>query len=119
MSTKSTFDDMNKCELEQSDENETVIKKQKLSDEPQSDLVKVEEIIQTPEESNKSQIKKRKYALVIGYCGEGYFGLQRNPTDKLHRTIEDEIVDCLVKVNAIPQNHADEMFKVCFFSNLI
>ena len=29
-------------------------------------------------------------------------------------TIEDEIVNGLVKVNAIPQNHADEMFKVIF-----
>lgn len=29
-------------------------------------------------------------------------------------TIEDEIVDALVKVNAIPQGHADEMFKMSF-----
>ena len=36
----------------------------------------------------------------------------RNPTIKEFRTIEDEIVDGLVKINAIPQNHADEMFKV-------
>jgi len=115
MSTKSTFDDINKSDVHNINADETVIKKQKLSDESKTDLLKVEEVVQTPEESNKSQIKKRKYALVIGYCGEGYFGLQRNPTDKLHRTIEDEIVDCLVKVNAIPQNHADEMFKVNFF----
>lgn len=28
-----------------------------------------------PKDDNK--VKKRKYALLIGYCGEGYFGLQR------------------------------------------
>ena len=32
-------------------------------------------------------------------------------------TIEDEIVNGLVKVNAIPQNHANEMFKVIFIFN--
>lgn len=26
-------------------------------------------------EANK--VSKRKYALLVGYCGEGYFGLQR------------------------------------------
>jgi len=83
--------------------------------------------------SEENRIKKRKYALLIGYCGEGYFGLQRyfnfskkfkiflkpyfdkinrNPTNKEFRTIEDEIVDGLVKINSIPQNHADEMYKV-------
>ena len=29
------------------------------------------------EENNSSINKKRKYALLIGYCGEGYYGLQR------------------------------------------
>jgi hypothetical protein len=27
--------------------------------------------------SNESKVSKRKYALLIGYCGEGYYGLQR------------------------------------------
>ncbi len=36
----------------------------------------------------------------------------RNPTNKEFRTIEDEIVDGLVKINSIPQHHADEMYKV-------
>ena len=65
-------------------------------------------------ESKRPGIKKRKYALLVGYCGEGYFGLQRNSSIKNNqfRTIEDELVDGLVKLNAIPQQHADEMFKV-------
>jgi len=38
----------------------------------------------------------------------------RNAKQKTNqfRTIEDEIVDGLVKINAIPQSHADDMFKV-------
>lgn len=32
--------------------------------------------------------------------------------DNKFRTIEDEIVEGLIKVNAIPKSHADEMFKV-------
>lgn len=66
-----------------------------------------------------AKISKRKYALLIGYCGEGYYGLQRNckqTTEIKYRAIEDEIVEGLVKINAIPQDHADEMYKVNFNS---
>lgn len=35
-----------------------------------------------------------------------------NAKDKEHRTIEDELVEALVKVGAIPQAHADDMSKV-------
>ena len=66
-----------------------------------------------------AKISKRKYALLIGYCGEGYYGLQRNckqTTEIKYRAIEDEVVEGLVKINAIPQDHADEMYKVNFDS---
>ncbi len=45
-----------------------------------------------------------------------YFVGSRNPSLKNNqfRTIEDELVDGLVKLGAIPQNHADEMFKMSF-----
>lgn len=61
-------------------------------------------------------MKKRKYALLVGYSGEGYFGLQRNASLKNNqfRAIEDEIVEALIKVDAIPAGHADEMFKMSF-----
>lgn len=36
-----------------------------------------------------------------------------NVKDKIHRTIEDELVDAFVKVGAVPQAHADDMSKVC------
>lgn len=94
---------------------------------------------------SEPKLSKRKYALLIGYCGEGYFGLQRykknfksvlftrkqksnnililrnakQKTEIKYRTIEDEIVDGLVKINAIPQNHSDDMFKVIVFQTKI
>jgi hypothetical protein len=41
-----------------------------------------------------------------------------NAKDKVHRTIEDELVEAFVKVGAIPQAHADDMSKVGFFFSL-
>jgi len=41
-----------------------------------------------------------------------------NAKDKVHRTIEDELVEAFVKVGAIPQAHADDMSKVCFMGIL-
>lgn len=38
----------------------------------------------------------------------------RNAKDKVHRTIEDELVEAFIKVGAIPQAHADDMSKVGF-----
>ena len=38
--------------------------------------------------------------------------LSSNAKDKVHRTIEDELVEALVKVGAIQQEHADDMSKV-------
>lgn len=71
--------------------------------------------IKTEESEAKKNALKRKYALCVGYCGEGYYGLQRNATIKdKFRTIEDELVDALVKINSIPQAHADEMYKMSF-----
>ncbi|UJR30942.1 hypothetical protein I4U23_018454 [Adineta vaga] len=58
--------------------------------------------------------KKRKACVSFGYCGAGYFGLQRNAKDKIHRTIEDELVEAFVKVGAIPQAHCDDMSKMAF-----
>ncbi|CAF0738660.1 unnamed protein product [Didymodactylos carnosus] len=67
---------------------------------------------ETPKRTER--LKKRKVAVLFGYCGAGYFGLQRNTKDREHRTIEDEVVDAFVKVGAIPQEHADDMSKMAF-----
>ncbi|CAF1009472.1 unnamed protein product [Rotaria sordida] len=81
--------------------------------------VEVETSVTTQTTTTTTQIrprplKKRKVCVSFGYCGAGYFGLQRNAKDKVHRTIEDELVEALVKVDAIPQAHADDMSKMAF-----
>lgn len=56
------------------DENDEVaVKKQKLNDENQKNQTQPE----TQTNTDEQKIKKRKYALLIGYSGEGYYGLQR------------------------------------------
>ena len=50
----------------------TVKRAEDISVELNSDAKKLK-----TETSNEPKINKRKYALLIGYCGEGYFGLQR------------------------------------------
>lgn len=52
-------------------ENNPVAKKQKL------DEKEVSTSTTNAADETKSTLKKRKYALLLGYCGEGYFGLQR------------------------------------------
>jgi hypothetical protein len=86
--------------------------------------------------------KKRKACVSFGYCGMFKYSIRiisifsfrcwilwsstvkndfifsmelfvfRNAKDKVHRTIEDELVEAFVKVGAIPQAHADDMSKV-------
>lgn len=56
---------------EESEDNCSNAKKQKL-DEPATDKA-----ISTEAEPAKL-LKKRKYALLLGYSGEGYYGLQRS-----------------------------------------
>jgi hypothetical protein len=65
-----------KKENKNTDENEIANKKIKLDNQDQI-VNNLNDINTTPASSEKSGIKKRKYALLIGYCGEGYFGLQR------------------------------------------
>ena len=47
-------------------ENDVLAKKAKTDDSTQ---------VNASDENNK--IRKRKYALLVSYCGEGYYGLQR------------------------------------------
>lgn len=56
--------------------------------------------------SEAKRIKKNKYAVVLGYCGTGYYGLQRNPGIP---TIEEEFLKaCLTK----------EFISKCEYDNL-
>ena len=54
------------------EEVEVAVKKQKINDQNES----INET-QTENKTDDQKVKKRKYALLIGYSGEGYYGLQR------------------------------------------
>ena len=59
----------------EADQVESLAKKQKLNDDS------------TSKNNNDKLVKKRKYALLIGYQGSGYYGLQRNVTNRVHRLV--------------------------------
>jgi len=47
------------------------------------------------------RIKKRKMVLMMSYCGQGYYGMQKNPDT---RTIESEFFDAMLKANFLDQD---------------
>ncbi|RWS02539.1 tRNA pseudouridine synthase A-like protein, partial [Dinothrombium tinctorium] len=52
----------------------------------------------------KRQLKPKKFAILITYCGDGYFGIQRN---KGVPTIEEEILTAFYKSGAITKECYD------------
>lgn len=54
---------------------------------------------------------KRKVAVLIGYCGTGYHGMQINPP---HATIEGDLFDAFVKAGAISKDNSDDPKKSSF-----
>ncbi|KDR80648.1 hypothetical protein GALMADRAFT_241004 [Galerina marginata CBS 339.88] len=53
---------------------------------------------------------KRQCALLLGFCGSGYSGMQIQPDHT--RTIEGVLFNALVKVGAVSQDNADNPVKV-------
>ncbi|KAI4467752.1 pseudouridylate synthase [Holotrichia oblita] len=58
------------------------------------------EAFEAKKEKPEERIKRRKYALLLGYSGVDYYGMQRNPTMK---TIEEEIFTALLKTGLITE----------------
>lgn len=54
---------------------------------------------------------KKKVAVMIGYCGTGYHGMQVNPP---HKTIEGDLFEAFIKAGAISKYNADDPRKVSF-----
>eukprot|EP00794_Sanderia_malayensis_P012072 gene12072-13316_t len=55
--------------------------------------------------------KRKKVALLISYCGAGYFGMQKNPGVN---TIEDELIDALYKAGGISEDLKNNLGKMSF-----
>ncbi|KAF9006061.1 pseudouridine synthase [Cyathus striatus] len=55
---------------------------------------------------------KRQCALLIGFCGSGYSGMQIQPEHAQVKTIEGVLFKALVKIGAVSQDNADDPVKV-------
>ncbi|CDO73347.1 hypothetical protein BN946_scf185008.g110 [Trametes cinnabarina] len=62
-------------------------------------------------EPKAPRLPKRPCALLIGFCGDGYNGMQIQPDPKV-RTIEGVLFDALIKVGAVSQDNSDNPTKV-------
>ncbi|XP_018319729.1 tRNA pseudouridine synthase A isoform X2 [Agrilus planipennis] len=57
------------------------------------------------------RIKRRKYAMLLGYSGADYFGMQRNPFSK---TIEEDLCKALLKAELITDEAYNQMQTIQF-----
>lgn len=69
------------------------------------------EIQEQQEEGEKEERRpKRKVAVLVGYCGHGYKGMQLNPPTK---TIEGDLFEAFVKAGAISRANSNDPKKAC------
>lgn len=73
--------------------------------------------VQTAEKREKvddeksERIKKKKYAVLLGYAGSDYFGMQRNPQT---RTVEEDFLKALLTINYISTEAFDQVQQIQF-----
>lgn len=80
--------------------------KRPRSDEEGGEVKQEGEEAEKAEEVEKEERKpKRKVAVLIGYCGTGYRGMQLNPP---HKSIEGDIFEALVKAGAISRANSND-----------
>ncbi|KAJ2710462.1 tRNA pseudouridine synthase 1 [Coemansia spiralis] len=60
-------------------------------------------------EGGEQRLPKRRVALLIGFCGTGYQGMQVNPGA---RTIESDLFQALCKAGAVSEDNATDQSKV-------
>ncbi|KAM8871919.1 pseudouridylate synthase 1 homolog [Synchiropus picturatus] len=96
------------------DQSANVLKR--ASEENESAEIQDTKRLKVEEEQNDEGKKypKKKVVLLMAYSGKGYYGMQRNVGTSQFRTIEDDLVEALVKSGCIPENHGDEMKKMSF-----
>lgn len=57
------------------------------------------------------RIKRKNHVIMLGYLGKNYYGMQRNPGMK---TIEEDLVDALLKANLITTEHFENLRAINF-----
>ncbi|TRY88577.1 hypothetical protein DNTS_034550 [Danionella cerebrum] len=93
------------------DESDKVLKRP-AEDSPGAEAEHEDKKLKTDPEVKK--YSKKKVALLLAYSGKGYYGMQRNTAHPQFRTIEDELVDALLRAGCIPEGHAQSMKKMSF-----
>lgn len=64
------------------------------------------ETVQMTATETVQKIKRKNHAMLLGYVGKDYYGMQRNPRMK---TIEEDLVIALLKANLINSGHFDNI----------
>lgn len=68
--------------------------------------------MESREEGEKEERRpKKKVAVLIGYCGTGYRGMQLNPPQK---SIEGDLFEAFIQAGAISKANSDDPKKVSF-----
>ncbi|KAL0116523.1 hypothetical protein PUN28_009885 [Cardiocondyla obscurior] len=88
-----------KRSAENSQENETKVQKVET------------EVIRATEAETIQRIKRKNHAMLLGYVGKDYYGMQRNPKMK---TIEEDLVTALLKADLITAEHFENIRAINF-----
>lgn len=71
----------------------------------------IEAKIQKTETETVQRIKRKNHAILLGYLGKDYYGMQRNPGMK---TIEEDLLTALLKADLITAEHFENMRLINF-----
>ncbi|XP_025093727.1 tRNA pseudouridine synthase A-like [Pomacea canaliculata] len=94
-------------------QSEVITEKRPLEDSGESEAVTKKAKSEVPALGQGRPNKKHKVALLLAYCGAGYYGIQFQKGNEF-KTIESELMRALVQAGAIPQEHADTPQQMCF-----
>lgn len=67
--------------------------------------------IQKTETETVQKIKRKNHAMLLGYLGKDYYGMQRNPGMK---TIEEDLIAALLKADLITTEHFENIRSINF-----
>lgn len=67
--------------------------------------------VQKTETEIIQRIKRKNHAMLLGYLGKDYYGMQRNPGMK---TIEEDLATALLKANLISEEHFKDIRAIGF-----
>lgn len=95
----------------ESELNTTNEKKRSILDDSTEINVKVQKVETDAEVEKLQRIKRKNHAILLGYLGKDYYGMQRNPGMK---TIEEDLVVALLKADLITEEHFKDIRSIKF-----